>query len=168
VTAVGGCATVVAGALVVANVHNAGQRVTIRPAAQGGPVAGTIFVANEGDYGGGTGPGSITFYRPGASGNARPEGTITKGVDGPSGFAFDSSGDLWVANGTGTVVEYSRADVATASPVPTAPSPTSPGACPSTPQATSGLATTGGRRWSSSLRQPWADRALQNRLKLSS
>jgi hypothetical protein len=49
---------------------------------------------------------------------ACPEGTI-KGVDGPSGFAFDSSGDLWVANGTGTVVEYSRADLATASAVPT-------------------------------------------------
>ena len=47
VAAVGGCAAVVAGALVVANVHNSGQRVTIRPAAQSGLVPGTILVANS-------------------------------------------------------------------------------------------------------------------------
>jgi len=91
-----------------------------------GPVPGTIFVANAGADGNGsagTGPGSITLYRPGAGGNARPEATVTKGVDGPGSITFDALGDLWVANqlgssGTGTIVEYSRAGLAKASPVP--------------------------------------------------
>jgi len=87
-----------------------------------GPVPGTIFVANAGGAGqgaGGTGPGSITLYRPGATGNARPEAVITKGIDGPGGFTLDTLGDLWVANESGKVVEYSRAELANASPVPT-------------------------------------------------
>jgi len=88
-----------------------------------GPVAGTIFVANAGADGngsGGTGPGSITLYRPGATGDVRPETVITKGVNGPGSVAVDSTGDLWVANNeTGTVVEYSRAELAKASPAPT-------------------------------------------------
>ncbi len=95
-----------------------------------GPAAGTIFVANPGEDGngsGGTGPGSVTFYRPGASGNVHPEAVLTKGIDGPNSITFDSSGDLWVANdlanqpgssGFGTIVEYSRAGLAEASPVP--------------------------------------------------
>jgi hypothetical protein len=87
-----------------------------------GPVAGTIFVANAGlipRSTGGTGPGSITAYRPGATGDARPEIVITKGIDGPGGLAVDSSGDLWVANEVGRVVEYSRAELAQPSPTPT-------------------------------------------------
>ena len=68
---------------------------------------------------GGTGPGSITAYRPGAIGDPRPEVVITKGVHGPGGLAVDSSGDLWVANEVGSVVEYSRADLARPSPAPT-------------------------------------------------
>ncbi|HXW80288.1 MAG TPA: hypothetical protein VEJ84_12360, partial [Acidimicrobiales bacterium] len=51
-----------------------------------GPVAGTIFVANAGanaESAGGTGPGSITLYRPDATGNVPPETVITKGIDGP-------------------------------------------------------------------------------------
>jgi hypothetical protein len=69
--------------------------------------------------------GSVTMYRPGAAGNARPEAVITTGVDGPEGLTFDSSGDLWVANnsgganGGGAVVEYSKAELAKASPLPT-------------------------------------------------
>jgi hypothetical protein len=123
VAAAGGCAVVVAGSLVVANMHNTGQSVTVGPAAPGrGPVPGTIFVANSTaalppGQPVGAGPGSITVYRPGATGDARPEAVITAGVDGPGELAFDASGDLWVANLTSsTVVEYSRAELATASP----------------------------------------------------
>jgi DNA-binding beta-propeller fold protein YncE len=70
--------------------------------------------------GGGTGKGSVTAYRPGATGDARPELLITAGVDNPGSIAFDPSGDLWVPNSTSnTVVEYSRAELSKASPVPT-------------------------------------------------
>ena len=125
VATVGGCAIVVAGALVVVNVHNSGQRVTIRPATLGrGPLPGTIFVADSPAAAPNTpapaGPGSITVYRPGAIGNARPEAVITAGVNGPSALAFDGAGDLWVSNVTAsTVVEYSRAELAAASPAAT-------------------------------------------------
>ena len=87
-----------------------------------GPVAGTIFIANAGlipRSTGGTGPGSITAYRPGATGDPRPEVVITKGIHGPGGLTVDSSGDLWVANEVGSVVEYSRAELAKPSPTPT-------------------------------------------------
>jgi hypothetical protein len=83
-----------------------------------GPAPGTIFVANAGagaQGAGGTGRGSVTLYRPGATGNERPETVITKGIDGPGSITLDSSGDLWVANESGNVVEYSRADLANAS-----------------------------------------------------
>jgi hypothetical protein len=87
-----------------------------------GPVAGTIFVANAGSIAhraGGTGPGSITLYRPDANGNARPEAVITEGIDHPGGITVDPAGDLWVANEDGHVVEYSRAELAQGSPTPT-------------------------------------------------
>jgi hypothetical protein len=87
-----------------------------------GPAPGTIFVTNAGgDAQGsrGTGPGSVTLYRPGATGNARPEAVITKGIDGPGSLTLDALGDLWVANESGNVVEYSRTELAKASPVPT-------------------------------------------------
>ena len=125
VAAAGICAAVVAGALVVANVRSPGQRVTIRPANQGaGPVPGTMFVSNLGPTNSQTGqyagPGAVTLYPPGASGDAHPEAVITKGIDGPQAMAVDSSGDLWVANSaSSTVVEYDRAALATASPAPT-------------------------------------------------
>jgi hypothetical protein len=92
-----------------------------------GPGPGTIFVANAGSVGAtnagpgtGTGLGSVTLYRPGATGNVRPEARLTVGVNGPGGLTFDSSGNLWVANTTtDTVVEYSKAELGKASPVPT-------------------------------------------------
>jgi streptogramin lyase len=86
-----------------------------------GPASGTIFVADPGVVSGGfaTGPGSVSLYRPGSFGNARPEVVVTKGIDGPGGIAVDSSGNLWVANESGNVVEYSRAELAKASPAPT-------------------------------------------------
>ncbi len=90
-----------------------------------GPVPGTIFVADPGVVSGGTavGPGSVSLYRPGASGHAPPEVVVTKGMDGPGSIAVDSSGNLWVANESGDisgdVVEYSKAELAKASPAPT-------------------------------------------------
>jgi len=91
------------------------------PPSGAGPVAGTIFVEDPGVVSGGvaTGPGSVTLYRPGATAHTHPEVIVTKGMDGPGGIALDSSGDLWVANEGGTVVEYSRAALAEASPSPT-------------------------------------------------
>ena len=57
---------------------------------------------------------------PGATGDERPEVVITKGIDGPGSLAVDASGDLWAVNdGSGTVVEYSRADLAKPAPAPT-------------------------------------------------
>jgi hypothetical protein len=155
VAAAGGCAAVIAGALVVADVHNSGQRVTVSPAAHGpGPVPGTIFVANStvGLPSGqpvGAGPGSITVYPPGATGNARPEAVITAGIDGPIALAVDAAGNLWVANATSsTVVEYSRAELATASPAPTV---TISGPPQTILSQLSGLAfDAGGRLWLSS------------------
>jgi hypothetical protein len=87
-----------------------------------GPAPGTIFVANGGssNAAGGHGKGSVTAYRPGATGDARPELVITAGIDNPGSVAFDRYGDLWVANtSSNTVTEYSQADLAKGSPVPT-------------------------------------------------
>jgi secreted PhoX family phosphatase len=58
---------------------------------------------------------------PGSSGDARPETVITKGMgNGPTDMAVDLSGDLWVVNQfSNAVVEYSRAELALASPAPT-------------------------------------------------
>ncbi|HXW79948.1 MAG TPA: hypothetical protein VEJ84_10640, partial [Acidimicrobiales bacterium] len=84
-----------------------------------GPVPGTVFVVNGGSAGMGRGNGSVTLYRPGASGNAHPEAVITAGIGGPGSLAFDSSGNLWVANIVGTVTEYDKAELASASPAPT-------------------------------------------------
>jgi hypothetical protein len=92
-----------------------------------GRAPGTIFVANSTaalpsgqPVGVPVGHGSITVYRPGAKGNARPEAVVTAGVNGPSALTFDAAGNLWVANLTSsTVVEYSTAELANVSPAPT-------------------------------------------------
>jgi hypothetical protein len=87
-------------------------------------VPGTIFVANaRAAFLGaqGTGEGSVTAYGQTATGNIRPILVITKGIMGPSGLTFDSSGDLWVANNSNdnNVVEYSKAELSSPSPAPT-------------------------------------------------
>ncbi|MGO9965420.1 MAG: hypothetical protein ACLPUG_18610 [Acidimicrobiales bacterium] len=87
--------------------------------AAGGPAPGTVFVANAGRTGGGTGNGSVTAYRLSATGNARPNVVITAGINGPSGLAFDAAGNLWVRDVDGVVVEYNKAELDKASPVPT-------------------------------------------------
>jgi hypothetical protein len=118
-----GCAALVVGA--VSSIRFGTSPVmalsTSRALGATAPVPGTSFVANGGGAAqgaSGTGPGSVTLYRPGSTGDVRPKAVVTKGIDGPGGIAVDSSGDLWVANETGAVVEYSRAELAKASPVP--------------------------------------------------
>lgn len=83
------------------------------PAAAGSNVTPTIFVA---DYGGST----ITSYPLTARGNAAPAATNSSTrLGSPAGEAFDAAGDLWVANRTGGVVEYTRSQLATSgSPTP--------------------------------------------------
>jgi hypothetical protein len=85
---------------------------------------GTIFVANAsaGFEGGlGTGNGSVTAYRPTATGDEGPVLVLTKGILDPTSLIFDSSDDLWVGNNSNSdnVVEYSKAELIAASPAPT-------------------------------------------------
>ncbi|HTT89691.1 MAG TPA: NHL repeat-containing protein [Acidimicrobiales bacterium] len=87
----------------------------------GAGAPGTVFVANFGGEGasGIQATGSVTSYRPSATGNASALGTFATKINAPQGVAFDASGDLWVANSnTNTLVEYSRAELGKASPAP--------------------------------------------------
>ncbi len=62
--------------------------------------AGNIYVANEFSNGAG-GPGIITIYAAGASGNATPTVTITggnTGLGGPFGIVLDGAGNIYVGN----------------------------------------------------------------------
>ena len=62
----------------------------------------------------------MTLYRPGETGNARPEAVITAGMKWRSSVTFDASGDLWVTNETrNTTVAYNKTELVKASPVPT-------------------------------------------------
>jgi sugar lactone lactonase YvrE len=79
--------------------------------AQAATAAGTIFVSNN--------SGNVTAYPLTATGDVKPTTTISKGVAGPNGVIFNSSGDMWVANGnTDTIFEYTPAELAKASPAP--------------------------------------------------
>ena len=137
VVVAGLCAAIVAAALVVANLRTAGQRITIRPAAQGALPPGTILVAQGGTiYAQNVGTngccyvsqpyegtstralGAVTAYAPAAAGNATPVAIFTKEVGGPATMAFSPSGDLWVANDTGKLVEFTRAQLTKANPSP--------------------------------------------------
>ena len=96
---------------------------TASPAAPSASAAGlgTIFVANFGGEGAtGTGAtGSITSYRAGDKADAAALQTIAKKINAPQGVTFDNSGNLWVANSnTNTLLEYSRSELAKASPTP--------------------------------------------------
>ena len=79
---------------------------------------GTIF----GGVSGGTGVeanGDVDVYPPNANGDVLPEASFTNSMYGPTTLAFDPSGDLWVANeNTSTLVELTRAQLATPNPVP--------------------------------------------------
>ena len=112
VSGLGGAALVAAPATAEAGARAATRGQAVAPAS----TKGTIFVAN---WDNGLEGGSVTAYPPGASGDARPVVTITKGVDAPDGLAFETSGDLWVANSfNNTLNEYTRTQLAQASPAP--------------------------------------------------
>jgi len=118
-----GCAALVAGVLAGTGMcAPPAEAAAVQRSATAVTAPGTIFVANAGagNGAGGTGLGSVSVYRPGATGNARPELVITAGVNGPGDLTFDPSGNLWVSNSSsGTVVEYSEAELSKVSPVPT-------------------------------------------------
>jgi hypothetical protein len=63
--------------------------------------------------------GAVDVYAPNSDGDVAPEARFTKGMRGPFVVVFDPSGDLWAANvNTGTLIEFTRAELATANPVP--------------------------------------------------
>lgn len=63
---------------------------------------GNLFVSYE--YDGGYPPGDITEYAPPYTGT--PVATITTGINLPVSLAFNASGNLFVSNTSGPVVEY--------------------------------------------------------------
>ena len=83
---------------------------------QGGTIAGT------GKSGKGTtveANGEVTVYPPGANGDVAPQASFTNDMYGPFTVVFDPSGDLWADNvNTSTLVEITRAQLATPNPVP--------------------------------------------------
>jgi streptogramin lyase len=63
--------------------------------------------------------GEVDVYPPRANGEVAPEATFTNGSYGPVTMVFDQAGDLWVANEfTSDFFEFTRAQLATADPVP--------------------------------------------------
>jgi streptogramin lyase len=75
----------------------------------GGSGIGTTVAAN----------GEVNVYPPKANGDMAPEARFTHHMYGPTTLAFDPAGDLWVANeNTATLVELTRAQLATPNPVP--------------------------------------------------
>jgi hypothetical protein len=94
-----------------------------------GPFAsGSVVVAQGGTIAAGVVPpgtgveanGAVNVYPPNANGDVTPEASFTNGIYGPFVAVFDPSGDLWVANvNTSTLVEFTRAQLATPNQVPT-------------------------------------------------
>jgi sugar lactone lactonase YvrE len=75
----------------------------------GGSGIGTTVVEN----------GEVDLYSPTANGDVAPEARFINSMYGPVAMAFDPAGDLWVANeNTSTIVELTRAQLATPNPVP--------------------------------------------------
>jgi hypothetical protein len=82
--------------------------------AQGGTIAGngTGTTGVEAD-------GAVNVYPPGPNGDVVPAASFTNGMNGPFVVVFDPSGDMWAANvNTGTLIEFTRTELATPNPVP--------------------------------------------------
>ena len=63
--------------------------------------------------------GAVDVYPPGSNGDVAPVASFTQGMSGPFVVIFDPSGNLWAANvNNNTLVEFSRAELATPNPVP--------------------------------------------------
>ena len=82
--------------------------------------AGRLYVANNGVAGG---PGSITVYAAGATGNATPTATIpgsNAGLTDPEAIALDAAGQLYVANyASSTITVYAAGATGNATPTAT-------------------------------------------------
>ena len=81
---------------------------------QGGTIAGngTGTTGSEAN-------GELDVYPPDSNGDVAPVASFTQGMSGPFVVVFDPSGDLWAANvNTGTLVEFTRAQLGTPDPVP--------------------------------------------------
>ena len=70
----------------------------------------TVFVANYD-------ASDVTSYALSDNGNAMPKVSISADIRSPQGIAFDSSGNLWVAN-MGSVVEFAKSELSKASAKP--------------------------------------------------
>jgi hypothetical protein len=82
--------------------------------AQGGTIAGngTGTTGVEAD-------GAVNVYPPGSTGDVVPAASFTNGMYGPFVVVFDPSGDMWAANvNTGTLIEFTRAQLAMPNPLP--------------------------------------------------
>ena len=86
--------------------------------------SGDLWVANYDEV---TGANSLVEFAPSqlTTGSPAPTAVISSDTSGsldePEGLAFDSSGDLWVANYSGnSLVEFAPRQLATGSPAPTA------------------------------------------------
>ncbi|MGO9657491.1 MAG: hypothetical protein ACLP7F_03885 [Acidimicrobiales bacterium] len=100
--------------------------VTMGTATASAPPAATVFVAQAGSNVGcgsaRTGAqalGTVTTYPLGAAGDVAPKVTLAKDMNGPSALAFDSSGNLWVANsGNDTMLEFTKGELSQAHAAP--------------------------------------------------
>ena len=92
-----------------------------------GPFApGNVVITQGGTIFGGANTGSgvelngdVDVYAPEANGDTAPEASLANGSYGPTTMAFDSSGDLWVANeNTSDLFDLTKAQQGTPGPVP--------------------------------------------------
>jgi hypothetical protein len=87
---------------------------------------GSVVVSQGGTIAGdGTGTsgvaayGAVNVYRPNSNGDVGPIASFTQGMNGPFTVVFDPFGDLWAANvNNSTLVEFTRAQLATPDPSP--------------------------------------------------
>ena len=89
---------------------------------------GLVFDSSGNLWVGNASSSTVVEFTPGqlsASGSPTPNATLSatgsSSIDGPFGLAFDSSGDLWVANDDNdSVVDFTSSQLSTGSPIPAA------------------------------------------------